>query len=402
MGLIAVGGPLSMVGSMRLMAGPSPDTTLVLVALSLHNRGLTFRRDGNEFAAEYRVELAFRRGTEMIRQVVRDERIRVSSFRETLRTEESVIFQQVVPVRAGDYVVDVVVRDRNGPNSARSQVTLGVPGLAPPAVSAAVAVYEATPRTTLAAPPTLIANPRNAVAYGKDSVKFYIEAYGLPAGSILTVEATDPGGRTVFQDTLQPDAARAVDGRVIVVPPGRFSIGRHELRVTTASGGNLATVPFLVAFSDLWAIANFEDMISLLRYLPPADTLRTLSSASPEERAAGWQAFWRASDPNPATPENEALDRYFARVQLANERFRDEGVPGWLTERGEVFITIGEPTNIIDQNPEVQGRGRVMYWTYDEYRLQLAFVDETGFGRMRLTPRSRAEYLVVVNRLRRQ
>jgi hypothetical protein len=178
MGLIADVGPLSVVGSVRLLAGPPPDTTLVLVALSLHNRGLTFRRERNEFVADYRADLQFLRGTEIVQQVARDERIRVSNFRETLRTEESVIFQQIVPVLAGDYVLSITVRDRNGPNVSRNQVTLRVPGLVAPAVSGPIAVYEAAPRTSLSALPTLVANPRNAVAYGSDSLRFYVESYG--------------------------------------------------------------------------------------------------------------------------------------------------------------------------------------------------------------------------------
>jgi GWxTD domain-containing protein len=402
MGLIADAGPLSVVGSVRLLAGPPPDTTLVLVALSLHNRGLTFRRERNEFVADYRADLQFLRGTEIVQQVARDERIRVSNFRETLRTEESVIFQQIVPVRAGDYVLSITVRDRNGPNVSRNQVTLSVPGLVAPAVSGPIAVYEAAPRTSLSALPTLVANPRNAVAYGSDSLRFYVESYGMPTGSALAISATDPAGRPVFADTVQLNTMRAVDARILAIAPAQLSIGRHELRIGVVGGGVVASGSFLVAFSDLWAVANFDDMLNLLRYFAPADTLRRVANAPPEERATAWQSFWRTTDPNPVTPENEALDLYFARIQVANQRFRDEGVPGWLTDRGEVFIALGEPDQILDPRPDIQGRGRSIYWVYTQYRLQLVFMDDAGFGRFRLDPRSRSEYLVVLNRLRRQ
>jgi GWxTD domain-containing protein len=401
MGLIADGGPLGVVGGLRVLAGPTPDTTLVLIALSLHNRGFTFRREGNEFIADYRVELTFRVGTEIAQQVTRDQRIRVAGFRETLRTEESVIFQQFVPVHSGQYAVAITVRDRNGPNIARAETTLDVPGLQPPMVSTPIAVYEAQPRASFATAPTLVANPRWAVAYGTDSVRFYLEAYGLPGGTALATEVVDAEGRAVWQDTTRVDSSRAVAGHVVAIPPGALSIGRHELRVRIAGGGQVSAAPFLVAFSDLWAVANFDDMISLLRYFPPADTLRHLASLTPDERAAAWRRFWHSTDPNPMTPENEALDQYFARLQVANQRFRDEGAPGWLTDRGEVFITIGEPDQVSDPQSGIQARGRVITWVYNEYRLQIYFVDDAGFGRFRLDPQSRASYLQVLNRLRR-
>lgn len=401
MGLIADGGPLAVVGGMRVLAGPTPDTTLVLVALSLHNRGFTFRREGNEFVADYRVELTFRQGTDIVQQVSRDQRIRISSFRETLRTEESVIFQQFVPLRAGAYAVTIAVRDRTGPNLARAETTLEVPALQAPAVSNPIAVYQAEPRTDFAAAPTLVANPRSAVSYGADSVRFYLETYGLPAGSALAIEVGDPSGRTVWQDTVPVDSLRSVAGRLVTIPPGSLSIGRHELRVRMVGGGQVTSAPFLVAFSDLWAVTNFDDMVSLLRYFPPADTLRHLANATPEQRAMAWQRFWRDTDPNPLTPENEALDQYFARVQFANQRFGDEGIAGWLTDRGEVFITIGEPDQMYDPSQGLQGRGRVVTWTYNQYRLQLYFVDDAGFGRLRLDPQSRNNYLQLLSRLRR-
>ena len=401
MGLIAEGGVLSIVGSVRLLAGPSADSTLILVALSLHNRGLTFRRDGDGFVADYRVELVFRQGSDIAQQVARDERVRVGSFRETLRTEESIIFQQVVPVRVGDYVINVTVRDRGGPNVVRSEVTAHVPALEPPAVSHPIAVYEARPRPSTSAPPTLVANPRNAVAYGTDSVRFYLETYGLPAGSALAMEVDDPTGRPVWVDTARIESRQPVAGRVITVPPSRLTLGRHELKVGIVGGGVVAAAPFLVAFSDLWAISNYDDMISLLRYFGPADTLRTLAHATPDQRAAAWLQFWRDTDPNPQTPENEALDQYFTRLRAANQRFSDEGTPGWLTDRGEVLISIGEPDQVYDPRPDIQGGGRVITWTYNQYRLELYFVD-AGFGRFRIDPRSRSEFLMVLSRLRRQ
>ena len=58
-------------------------------------------------------------------------------------------------------------------------------------------------------------------------------------------------------------------------------------------------------------------------------------------------------------------------------------MPGWRTDRGEVFITLGPPDESIENTP---GTGnRVVRWSYQDYRLDLYFLDETGFGRLRLT-----------------
>jgi len=67
-----------------------------------------------------------------------------------------------------------------------------------------------------------------------------------------------------------------------------------------------------------------------------------------------------------------------------------------------VFITLGEPDDVFDASNDVSRSGvRLIRWTFTELRLTLFFQDQTGFGRFRLTPNSRAEYQRVLSRVRR-
>jgi GWxTD domain-containing protein len=147
-------------------------------------------------------------------------------------------------------------------------------------------------------------------------------------------------------------------------------------------------------------VTNFEEMVGLLRYFGYEDKLDSLRKAPESERPQLWRSFYTSTDPNHATPENEALETYFQRLSIANARFRDEGITGWRTDRGEVYIMLGEPDEVYDSSPLSQGR--VIRWVYVQDRLSLTFLDETGFGRFRLTTSSRAEFDRVVDRHRRQ
>ncbi len=401
MGLIAEGGPMPVYGTVRVLAGPTPDSLLALVALSLRNRGLTFRREGDVFLGEYRVEIALRQGVRVAAQAARDEAVRVVTFRETQRNDESIIFQHFLPVAPGPYELALTVRDRRGPGNTRVELPVTVPSIAGATVALPIAVYRARPRTDLAATPELVVNPRSAVEYGTDTLLFFLETYGLAAGRTITASATDIGGRVAWTDSIRVDSTARVRGWVFAIPPHHLSIGRYEFRVSLGAEVDAAT-PFLVTFSDLYAVANLDEIVSLLRYFPGADSLRAILNSAPAERGAAWQRFWRRTDPNPATPENEALDEYLARVQAANTRFREEGIPGWLTERGWVFICLGEPDEFLDRRTDSQIRSRYIQWTYYQHRLSLTFVDDGGFGRYRLEPRSRSEFLRVLNRVRQQ
>ena len=67
-----------------------------------------------------------------------------------------------------------------------------------------------------------------------------------------------------------------------------------------------------------------------------------------------------------------------------------------------MFITLGEPDDVFDFTTDVSRAGvRGVRWTYNALRLTLFFQDNTGFGRFRLTPLSRAEYQRAVAQRRR-
>jgi GWxTD domain-containing protein len=159
---------------------------------------------------------------------------------------------------------------------------------------------------------------------------------------------------------------------------------------------------FLVSLSDRWVVTNLDEVANLLRYFEAQEWVAKLKNASASDRPQVWREFWKATDPTPITPENEALTEYFKRVQTANSRYREEGDPGWLTDRGEVYITLGEPDEAIELSAQQSQSGRrTMRWAYTTHRLEVFFQDETGFGRFRLTPASRAEYQRVLGRVRR-
>ncbi len=82
-----------------------------------------------------------------------------------------------------------------------------------------------------------------------------------------------------------------------------------------------------------------------------------------ESRAAFVERFWYRLDPDPATPENEFRERFVARYAEVVSRFAEGGEPGWRTDRGRVYLTLGEPDTIerLPGDPESIGRE---LWTY--------------------------------------
>ena len=86
-GLLAAPSPVSFVGKISSFASAFPDTTLVLVSISIPNRALTFTREAERYRAPYEVKLSLNRGDVEAATVNAMEIVRVGSFREVAITE---------------------------------------------------------------------------------------------------------------------------------------------------------------------------------------------------------------------------------------------------------------------------------------------------------------------------
>ncbi|MBA3522825.1 MAG: GWxTD domain-containing protein [Gemmatimonadales bacterium] len=396
LGRLAAAEPLPFVGTVAFAAGPA-DSVIAVLGLSLENRALAFQREGNVFVARYRVSLSFQRQGAPPVDLVREEIVRVPTFQETQRSDESVLFQQVLRVVPGTYKVTVTLRDATSTSESSATADFTAPPFAPGSYTAPILAYQATGRGSLADPLSLVLNPRGAVGYGSDTLLAYIEGYGFTEARTIPFEVRDEQQRVIFRDELRFRGGRPVESQVIRLSPDSVSLG--ELRVSVGNEPE-RSVSALVSFTQAWVVTNFEEMLELLRYFGHDNRLGQMRRAPPAERARLWREFYTETDPNDITPENEALNQYFSRVQAANQRFTDEGVAGWRTDRGEVLISLGAPDESVENTPGAASR--IVRWSYLSYRLEIYFQDETGFGRLRLTPGSRAEYERVLSRLRRQ
>jgi GWxTD domain-containing protein len=404
LGFFAKGEPLPFVASVHFLAGATPDSTLAVFGLSLANRALSFRRTPEALEARYRVEVVFRQGSQIVAQVSSDQEVRVGALDEARRADESVVFQHFFRLAPGRLEGSVTVRDRNRLTASHDEQAVEVPRYGEgPALSQLVPIYRGRPRVSRAALPTLLVNPRatspqGAVGAGADTLCFYLEGYGVTPGTAVYLRAVDADTATVWRDTLQwaPGAA------IVSVGSWQLPLGRLRFEAALAGQGDTTRTLVLVTFSEQWAVTNLDDVLSLLRFFGHDSELVVIRRAPPAERGMLWRAFWRHTDPDTTTPDNEALVSYFRRVEIANIRYGEAGEPGWLTDRGEVYITLGEPDRV-EEAEGLGANGGAIRWTYrfGGETVVLDFANDLLPRRFRLMFASRAEYERVLARVRR-
>lgn len=405
LGLIAGPRDYPAVAGFSTLAGPA-DSTYVLFGLSLPNRALRYEREEDGFRADYRVVLSFRRGEEDIKRIEREERVRVGSFAETSRAEESVIFQTLIALVPGRYSVNVGIRDVRSGRGFESTDTLDVPayGVGGHRASAAF-VYRAEGRPSSEAQPELILNPRRTIPFGADDPLVYVEGYGLPANGSVALRLVDEREQEVWRGNTPLGGDGAVRHALVEIPAGSLPMGRLWLEVDVpGADGSRPRSPLLVTLSDDWMVENFDQVLRYLAYIAYPAEIDSLRQAEGADRKAVWDRFWERRDPAPASPVNEFREEFFNRVRVATEQLAEAGTEGWRTDRGRVYIVLGAPDHIIERQVGRDAvRPNVYEWIYSRTpagRLELLFVDRTGFGRYEMTRQSESAFRSAASRMR--
>ena len=122
-----------------------------------------------------------------------------------------------------------------------------------------------------------------------------------------------------------------------------------------------------------------------------------------EEREHFIEQFWLRRDPTPGTPQNEMKEEHYRRIAYTNEHFSTaNGLPGWKTDRGRIYITYGPPDQIEShakggsyQRPAAEGGGTTSTFPFEQWRYPwiegigtnviIEFADPTMTGEYRMT-----------------
>lgn len=207
-------------------------------------------------------------------------------------------------------------------------------------------------------------------------------------------------GRTLSegQAPLDPTTASAFalvpDWSLLAYGPAVFEVqvgwGKHRIsRELRIQGGTRC----------LRADKNPEAARYLLALLAGKDRAESIMDS--DDPQGTWAAFWEERDPTPGTTENEFWEVVHERIETADARYTEavfdranvrvhERVPGWMTDRGRVFVRFGPPDIVdtrtldIDARPAPASNSNFETWTYAKSSRSFIFIDYLDNGRFEL------------------
>jgi len=154
----------------------------------------------------------------------------------------------------------------------------------------------------------------------------------------------------------------------------------------------LFSCSFLLFFSSSCRLYNLEkkldpvnaEFLNKVRYIITKKERKIFLELPDSEKEEFKEEFWERRDPEPRTEENEFKMEYFTRLDRAEELFMGEGKPGWLTDRGRIYILFGPPQYRETHTIESSDPTTLLYrrcgeiWHYPGF--PVVFIDSTCTG----------------------
>ena len=94
-----------------------------------------------------------------------------------------------------------------------------------------------------------------------------------------------------------------------------------------------------------------------------------------EDKKYWFSRFWQENFPAPDSTKNPIQEEYFSRVRYANRKFY-EGVEGWRTDRGRIYILYGQPNDIERSMDDMMRRYEI--WIYHNLDRRYIFIQSTS------------------------
>jgi len=382
----------------------STRTPTTRVTVEVPFRSLVFLKKEGYFDSRYQVFLSIRKTSDKSSRpttYVLHGFATVKTYAETRRRDQKSRAWREFSLEPGDYSIDATLTVTNTEIRLHRSVTLRVPdflasgiGFGTPQV---LSVPEKTraglmPWADVAAGLAAAVRPENAAISSLDqepAVRFSLYVDGSidePLPCDVYYEVVDADDRQILYGRRHVTLTGRDDDYLISFNVDDWSPGIYKvnLRASTRDPDRDATTSTQVRVDVTRAMlgANFKDTLEILGLIASSDEIKPLRDAPESERAAAWAKFWAARDPDPSTPENEALDTYLQRVQYVTREYSQFG-PGWRSDRGRVYIRYGPPEQI-DTAMDQRAQGEYEIWRYYTQGRTFVFYDMFGVGDYKL------------------
>jgi GWxTD domain-containing protein len=359
------------------------------VYYKIYNNGLQYFKHGDEFVAEYDINVVVL-GTDksQVTGYSRERKHKVDSYREATNSASYLINQIKLQVPKGRFKIVCKLIDKLTEKVSIIEKDLHVKDLFRKEID--ISDIELISRVEPIGPnisgfdkgeQKIIPFVSEGISGEADRVSFYVEIYNVlnePKEVRIEYKITNERSKTVYKDKSSFEIAGPVTRLIKEIPMEQLVPGEYELTFNLKSAHGKKLAQRRTAFTVAWSLKalvrnDFKSAVEQLKYIATNDETEELVDTPTDMQLEAFEAFWKRHDKYPETPENESQQLYYSRIRHANIYFSVVNQDGWETDRGRIYIIFGEPDHV-ERYPFELSTVPYQVWYY--YNLSRTFVFE--------------------------
>jgi GWxTD domain-containing protein len=373
------------------MVDPSDQTKIAVdLSFSFVNDILTFFKSSDSlYRAAYDLQVILYRDddTPLLDRMV-SKSVHAHSFAETNSRTKVIRERITLSIDPGDYMVRMSLFDEESERKLQREQPLRLQKPGPLMMSDIIFVDSID--CSGAIDDQFLANIRGVFQTKSSLPKAFVDirhAENSDSGTIRYVVSDENKKRIETQiiDLKNPPELQ----RVCLDLSGVDQPGRYTLKVQLKVDKRFVTKEseFHINWGELvFQEGNLDLAIEQLSMIAGGDAIDPIHNAETlEQKRLLFEEFWKERDPTPGTEPNELKNEFFRRIDFSNRNFSVMApmIAGWKTDRGNVYIKNGPPTQVERQPTEINMPAAEI-WFYANLNKRYIFSDRNGTGNYRL------------------
>ncbi len=350
---------------------------------------LSFIKQGKTFVAKYSIEAAFydSSGSRLLFEKIWNEKLQAKNYASVKSVKNFNLTYKEFELKPGFYKIKISIRDRYALSTIDFQKKIQVREISKNfGVSDLMIFGKKISRKNKS---EIVPNIKNIVTTGSDSLNIFYYIYSDKQRNVMiNYRLYSFKSDEAFISNKSVLIKKGKNKITFTLKPVNFKLGKYNIRVAVSDDESKEK---LVISKNIFArikffppsITDLDLAIEQMQYIAPPSVIDDLlETENYGERLKKFEEYWKKKDPSPSTPINEVLFEYYRRVDYANKHFKHY-FPGWKTDMGKVYITLGPPHQV-ERHPLELGSKPYEVWYYYDINREFIFVDETGFGDYKL------------------
>jgi|GEM_PF-1160255 len=349
---------------------------------------LQFIKEGELYKGRYElaVQVAEKSGDVLTTRVL-TRLVEAPYYEETLSFRDFDSATQRFKLEPGAYIFSLALTDGTSKKTARQEISVKVPKMKRDKFALSSMMFGEYVGVDSLSRGRWRAFASDMVNEGVKTVDVHFDLYPAPGDSTATIHWELKGSEKKYHKSgmmavVLHDTAQKVELPVDIADlPG----GGYEFKVEVSNGHDKIkrkrTLVIHIEGLSLY-ITDLDEAIKMLAHIAKGEEVKRITKAKGSGKLDAFIAYWDKMDPTPGTPTNEVMDEYYRRTSWANRHYGKHR-PGWITDRGRIYILFGPPSEVT-RRPFEMSEHPIEVWFYNRYNRNFVFMDENGYGEYRL------------------